>query len=44
MEPTRTIRRDVVFANPEAFELIKNFWVDHDAGFDEHDVLKIRMY
>ena len=40
-QPTR---RDYVFANPEAFELIGNLWVDHDAGFDMHDVFKIKIF
>ena len=37
-------RRDYVFANPEAFELIEDFKVDHGAGFDVHDALKLSMY
>ena len=36
-------RRDYVFANPEAFELIEDFKVDHDAGFDVHDAIKLKI-
>ena len=36
-------RRDYVLANPEAFGLITNFSVDHQAGFDVHSVLKFSM-
>ena len=36
-------RRDYVLANPEAFGLITNFSVDHDAGFDVHSVLKFSI-
>ena len=36
-------RRDYVLANPEAFGLITNFSVDHEAGFDVHSVLKFSI-
>ena len=36
-------RRDYVLADPEAFGLITNFSVDHEAGFDVHSVLKFSI-
>ena len=36
-------RRAYVFANPEAFELIEDFEVDHEANFDVHFPIKMTM-
>jgi hypothetical protein len=36
-------RRDYIFANPEAFDLVDGFEVDHNAGFAVHDVLRMKL-
>ena len=36
-------RRDYVFANREAYQLIEGFVVDHEAGLDVHAVLRIKI-
>ena len=36
-------RRDYVLANPEAFGLITNFSVNHEAGFDVHSILSFSI-
>ena len=39
----RPTRRDYVLANPDAFNMITNFTVDHERGFDVHSVLKFSV-
>ena len=39
----RPTRKDYVLANPDAFNMITNFTVDHERGFDVQSVLKFSM-